>query len=193
VVDELAVLVKDVELGRDAGAQVLADLLRRIVQVGELEALLLGRSTILSILSASPLLTLMATRSTSTTARAVAYETASRLRQAVRREVDLVAINVNNGEADKIDKMVERAKEKGFKFPYLYDPSQKIGKDLGARVTPEFYVFDKNRKLVYHGAMDDAQDGPKVNYSTPRRGDAEGEKVEKAETRARGCGVQYDK
>ena len=53
-------------------------------------------------------------------------------------KVGIVAINVNNMAEDKLDKMKERAKEKGFNFPYAYDPSQKIARELGASRTPEF-------------------------------------------------------
>ena len=44
--------------------------------------------------------------------------------------------NVNNNDADNLPRMKERAQEKGFPFAYLYDPSQKIGRELGASVTP---------------------------------------------------------
>ena len=43
-------------------------------------------------------------------------------------KVGIVAINVNNDDEDKLDKMKERVKEKGFQFPYAYDPSQKIAR-----------------------------------------------------------------
>src|SRR5262249_2196740 len=57
-------------------------------------------------------------------------------------KVQVVAINVNNLAADKLDKMKIRAEQKGFNFDYLYDASQKIAKSLSAKVTPEFYVFN---------------------------------------------------
>ena len=60
-------------------------------------------------------------------------------------------------------KMKERAKEKGFNFPYAYDPSQKIARHLGAARTPEFFVFNKERKLVYTGALDDSMNSEKVS------------------------------
>jgi peroxiredoxin len=109
-------------------------------------------------------------------------------------KVDLVAINVNNIAADKLDKMTARAKEKGFTFPYLYDPSQKIARELGATVTPHFFVLNKDRKVVYIGAMDDDQESPKVNYLDPAvDATLKGEKVEKTKTNARGCGIVYEK
>ena len=56
--------------------------------------------------------------------------------------VDVVAINVNNMEADKLPAMKERAEERGFKFDYLYDPSQEIGRAFGATVTPHAFLLD---------------------------------------------------
>ncbi len=71
-------------------------------------------------------------------------------------KVGLVAICVNQIPEDRLPKMKERAESKGFDFPYLYDESQKIGKEYGAAFTPEFFVLDKSRKVVYMGGMDDS-------------------------------------
>lgn len=109
-------------------------------------------------------------------------------------KVAVVAINVNNLEADKLPAMKERAKEKGFNFPYLHDASQKVGRAYGASVTPEFFVLNKERKIVYMGAMDDDMSNPKTNYLEQAVTAAlKGAKPEKTETRARGCGVKYEK
>ena len=113
-------------------------------------------------------------------------------------KVDFVAINVNNNDRDKLDKMVERAKEKGFNFDYLYDPSQKVATQLGAKVTPHFFVFDKERKLVYAGPMDDSNSPKKAkeNYLVPAVTAAlKGEKPETSEisVRGRGCGIQWER
>jgi peroxiredoxin len=111
-------------------------------------------------------------------------------------KVALVAINVNNGEADRLPKMKERAKEKGFAFPYAYDPSQKIARDLGATRTPEFFVFDKERRLVYSGALDDSQSTDEVSkhYLVDAVEAAlKGETPKPQTTTARGCSIQYDK
>jgi peroxiredoxin len=108
-------------------------------------------------------------------------------------KVGLVAVNVNNLEADKMPAMKSRAKEKGFNFAYLYDPTQKIAKDYNAKVTPEFYVLNKDRKVVYHGAMDDSMKSPKVNYLEAAVTAAlKNEKPTTAETTARGCTVKFD-
>jgi peroxiredoxin len=111
-------------------------------------------------------------------------------------KVAFVAINVNNSDEDKLDKMKERAKEKGFTFPYAYDPSQKIARDLGAAVTPEFFVFDKNRRLVYTGAMDDNMKEASVtkHYLTEAVDAALKGETPAVQTSARkGCGIQYER
>ena len=67
----------------------------------------------------------------------------------------LVAINVNKIDEDRLPKMKERSDAKGFPFPYLFDESQQIAKSYGAITTPEFFVLDRDRKVVYMGGMDD--------------------------------------
>jgi len=111
-------------------------------------------------------------------------------------KVDVVAINVNTNDNDKLDKMKERAKEKGFNFPYLYDESQSIAKALGAKVTPEFFVLDKSRKIAYMGAFDDNMKTEKVTKKYVESAVdtlLAGKKVEMGETKPFGCGVQYSK
>jgi len=76
--------------------------------------------------------------------------------------VALVAINVNTVKEDLPDRMKQRARAKGFNFPYLFDGSQKIAKAYGAGFTPEFFVLDRERRVVYMGAMDDSPDAGKV-------------------------------
>ena len=112
-------------------------------------------------------------------------------------KVGMVAINVNNGPPDRLDKMKEHAKEKGFNFPYAYDPSQKIAVDLGASVTPEFFVFDKQRKLVYHGAFDDnwkEAESVTKHYLVPAiEAMLKGQTITTPETTPHGCGILYRK
>jgi len=72
--------------------------------------------------------------------------------------VAMVAINSNETAGhptDSFDHMVERAKEKGFRFPYVRDESQQVALAYGALRTPHFYVFDAERRLRYTGRMDD--------------------------------------
>jgi thiol-disulfide isomerase/thioredoxin len=109
--------------------------------------------------------------------------------------VQVIAINVNNIAADRLDKMKERAKEKGFNFPYLYDTTQVSGHDYGARVTPHAFVLDGARKIAYMGAIDDSQalDNVKVRYVRDAL-DAilAGSPPPKTETKAFGCGIKYE-
>ncbi len=72
--------------------------------------------------------------------------------------VGFVAINPNDATRypdDGMEAMKTRARERGFPFPYLRDDPQKFTRALGPRFTPEIYVFDRARKLRYHGRIDD--------------------------------------
>jgi len=107
-------------------------------------------------------------------------------------KVALIAMSVSNYDADKMPEMKERAKEKKFTFPYIHDPSQKIGRALGVVRTPEFFVLNKEGKVVYMGAMDDSSDKPTVNYVEEAvKATLKGEKPSKTETRATGCPIEY--
>jgi len=109
--------------------------------------------------------------------------------------VEVVAINVNNGDADKLAAMKVRARLKKFNFPYLYDPSQKVGQAYGASRTPEFFVINRDRKIAYMGALDDNEeaDMARRNYVDQAiQAALAGKRPSVTETAARGCGVQYD-
>jgi peroxiredoxin len=74
------------------------------------------------------------------------------------KTVDFVAINANDVSRypeDGMEKMIERARQRRFPFPYLRDDSQTVVRALGARFTPEVFVFDADRALRYHGRIDD--------------------------------------
>jgi len=106
----------------------------------------------------------------------------------------LVAINVNRIKEDSLDKMKERAEKKGFLFPYLFDESQQIARAYGANFTPEFFVLDRDRKVVYMGGLDDNSNVDKVtvSYLKPAiEATLAGSKPATAETVARGCRVRY--
>jgi peroxiredoxin len=77
--------------------------------------------------------------------------------------VAMIAINSNETEGhptDSFDHMVQRAKEKGFKFAYVRDDTQEIALKYGALRTPHYYVLDADRKLRYTGRMDDNPRNP---------------------------------
>jgi len=109
--------------------------------------------------------------------------------------VQLVAVNVNTIAADRLDKMKERAAKKGFNFPYLYDATQKIGRDYGATVTPHVFVLDKDRKIAYAGAVDDNMQLDKVKSPHLRNAlDAllAGKKPPQEVTKQFGCSIKYE-
>jgi peroxiredoxin len=106
----------------------------------------------------------------------------------------LIAINANKVKDDLLPAMEERAKSKGFNFPYLHDESQQVAKSYGATFTPEFVVLNKDRKVVYLGAMDDSPDGKKITKRYVEDAVAAaiaGQKPEITETPAVGCAVRY--
>ena len=73
-----------------------------------------------------------------------------------------VAIGANdaaNYPDDSPARIAEEAKALGFSFPYLYDESQAVAKAYRAACTPDFFLFDANRKLVYRGQFDDSRPG----------------------------------
>ena len=77
-----------------------------------------------------------------------------------RRGVAVVGINSNdvqNYPDDSPAKMAEEVKARGYTFPYLYDATQCVAKAYRAACTPDFYVFDRERKLVYRGQMDSSR------------------------------------
>jgi len=78
------------------------------------------------------------------------------------RGVAIVGINSNdvaNYPADSPAKMKDEVKTAGYIFPYLYDETQAVAKAYRAACTPDIYLFDKNRKLVYRGQFDDSRPG----------------------------------
>ena len=74
-----------------------------------------------------------------------------------------VVISVNDAVShpeDSFENMKTRATERGYAFPYLYNEDQTIARALGAVCTPDLYVFDRDRKLAYHGRLDDSPMDP---------------------------------
>jgi peroxiredoxin len=76
--------------------------------------------------------------------------------------VAIVGINSNDIEHypdDSPEKMAEEARAAGYSFPYLFDETQEVAKAYRAACTPDFFLFDRQRKLVYRGQMDDSRPG----------------------------------
>jgi peroxiredoxin len=95
-------------------------------------------------------------------------------REYQKRGVAVVAISSNDVSAFPDDgpaQMAQEVKLAGYTFPYLYDESQDVAKAYRAACTPDFYVFDAKRRLVYRGQMDDSRPGNEkpVNGADLRR------------------------
>lgn len=74
----------------------------------------------------------------------------------------IVGISANdalNYPDDSPEKMAEEVKARGYVFPYVYDESQAVAKAYEAACTPDFFLFDGSRKLVYRGQFDDSRPG----------------------------------
>ena len=83
-------------------------------------------------------------------------------RQYQARGVAVVAINSNDYQMypeDSPEHMREEIQRRGYTFPYLIDESQEVAKAYRAACTPDFYVFDAQRRLVYRGQMDSSRPG----------------------------------
>mgnify|MGYP001944455976 CR=1 FL=1 len=82
------------------------------------------------------------------------------------RGVQFVGICSNDPERypdDSFERMAERAREKNYSFPYLHDESQEVARAYGAVCTPDFFVYDADRTLVYRGRFDETR----PNRGTP--------------------------
>jgi peroxiredoxin len=114
------------------------------------------------------------------------------------RGVEMVAINSNNianYPDDDFEGMVKRAKQKGFNFPYLRDDDQSSAESFGATHTPQFFVFNRDRKLCYSGKMDDNWQEPSLVKERYLRNALDellsGRQVSLPETFSIGCTIKW--
>lgn len=78
----------------------------------------------------------------------------------LEKDIGFVAISSNDAieyEEDSPERMTAVAAELGYPFPYLFDESQDVAKEFGALCTPDFFVYDSSKKLVYRGQLDDSR------------------------------------
>ncbi len=81
-------------------------------------------------------------------------------REYMPKGLAIVGINSNDAQAypdDAPEKMVEEVRRRGYEFPYLYDETQQVAKAYRAACTPDFFLFDRDRKLVYRGQFDSSR------------------------------------
>ena len=92
----------------------------------------------------------------------ILYGLVALIKEYQAKECIVVAINSNdatNYPDDSPEVMAKVAIEAGFTFPYLYDETQKVAKAYRATCTPDFFLFDSNKMLVYRGQMDGSRPG----------------------------------
>lgn len=90
----------------------------------------------------------------------IAPELARLARDYQARGVAVVGISsndVSNHPADSPEQMVHEVEDRGYTFPYLYDETQEVAKAYKAACTPDFFVFDKDQRLVYRGQLDSSR------------------------------------
>ena len=112
--------------------------------------------------------------------------------------VGVVAVNPNDPNrvaADSYEEMIERAKDRGMKFPYVVDATSNVARAFGATRTPEAFLFDADGKLVYHGTIDDNAEDPKA-VNKAYLADAlsavtAGKPVPVKQTKALGCSIKF--
>lgn len=110
----------------------------------------------------------------------------------------VVAINPNEYPGDSFEEMVDRAKDKGFTFPYLYDETQQIAATYGATRTPHVYVLNKEKNdlsVAYIGAIDnnhkDASAADKKYVEAAVNSLIGGQSITTTSTKAIGCSIKW--
>ena len=113
-------------------------------------------------------------------------------------KIAVVGINSNdstNYPEDSFDNMKKFASERGIKFPYLVDESQEVAKKYGAVCTPDPFLFDQERKLIFHGRIDNAMKTEDVATEKTMIQNIEkfldGKKIERDFEPSIGCSIKW--
>ena len=112
--------------------------------------------------------------------------------------IGVIAVNANDPKVaaeDSYEMMQQRVKDRGIQYPYVVDATSGLAKAFGATRTPEAFLFDRDGKLVYHGAIDDNAQEPdavKARYLKDALDAVVGGKeVAVKETKSIGCGIKF--
>jgi peroxiredoxin len=120
-------------------------------------------------------------------------------REYQERGLAVVGINANDIDAypdDAPERMVETAHRLGYEFPYVFDESQEVAKAYRAACTPDLFLFDAGRRLVYRGQFDDSRPGngrPVTGADLRRAADAvlAGEAPASEQVASIGCNIKW--
>jgi peroxiredoxin len=129
----------------------------------------------------------------------VAAMLAGRTSEWIDRGVAVVAIMSNDVEGypdDRPDRMAAEVEQRGYRFPYLYDETQEVARAYRAACTPDFFLFDGDRRLAYRGQLDDSRprnDAPVTGDDLARAVDAvlAGEAVPEPHHPSMGCNIKW--
>jgi len=113
-----------------------------------------------------------------------------------RTDFVLISSNdIENYPADSPEKMAEKAKDKNYPFPYLFDETQEIAKAYSAVCTPDIFLYNKDRKLEYRGRLDDNWQNPQsvTREELKMAIDAvlSGSKIEFDQIPSMGCNIKW--
>jgi peroxiredoxin len=113
-----------------------------------------------------------------------------------RTDFVLISSNdIENYPADSPEKMAEKAKDKNYPFPYLFDETQEIAKTYNAVCTPDIFLYNKDRKLEYRGRLDDNWQNPQsvTRKELKMAIDAvlSGNKIEFEQIPSMGCNIKW--
>lgn len=117
--------------------------------------------------------------------------------QAETNGIGMIALNPNErirSKGESMEDMKRRAQKQNYRFPYALDKDHELADAFGATRTPEIFLFDKDMKLVYHGAIDDnANDAADVEQAYVRDAISQlsaGISIQTSETRSLGCTIK---
>tara|TARA_B100001029_G_C15056767_1_gene454991 strand:- start:1939 stop:2490 length:552 start_codon:yes stop_codon:yes gene_type:complete len=114
-------------------------------------------------------------------------------------EISFIAISSNdvvNYPEDSPELMKKLAEEKKFNFPYLFDETQEVAKKYDAACTPDFFIYNSDKQLVYRGQLDDSRPGndiPVTGYDLRKAIDSliKGEEIDKNQKPSIGCNIKW--
>ena len=113
---------------------------------------------------------------------------------AAKNGVGIALINSNEAKRsgdDSMEEMKKHAADKGYgELPYLIDEKSALANAFGAKTTPHIFLFDKDWKLVYEGAIDDNSKDAKAVKATYLKDVASGKKIDPNNTKAIGCSIK---
>ena len=115
------------------------------------------------------------------------------------KEISFIAISSNdivNYPEDSPELMKKLAEEKKFNFPYLFDETQEVAKKYDAACTPDFFIYNSDKQLVYRGQLDNSRPGndvPVTGHDLRKAIDSliKGEEIDKNQKPSIGCNIKW--